>query len=319
MQPHGLAGGAVIRLQPDEWRERAQRHERRVEPWIGPRRLRKQRGAKDPVDDFLFDYYPYSPTKLQQWHPGLGFQLLGTADELGSYRAHRGYRRTSDGVTSDEVGLVDHLPRLHLVHRLLQATQTRTEPTGCFGMHEWAMVYGLGPNEVRHTGVPLRLAPEQIKATVEEVGLRCTHIDAYRFFTAEATPRNARVLTRANQPDDERAGCLHANMDLYKYAMWFSPFVGSDLIADCFELARGARTLDMRAAPYDLSDFGYSSIPLETPEGRRDYAREQRAISQWAQPLRHRLVTEVDRLITAATSAGALYPDSKSQLDPKPA
>ena len=62
--------------------------------------------------------------------------------------------------------------------------------------------------------------------------------------------------TRATQPDLEQPGCLHAAMDLYKYAMWFQQFVGSDLVADCFEVARKARELDMRAAPYDLADLG---------------------------------------------------------------
>lgn len=309
----------MIRLDPDEWHENAYRHAQRVEPWVAPRRERKRVGATHPVDDFLFDYYPYSPTKLQQWHPGHGIELLGDDDELQSFRGNRNYRRTPDGVTADDARLVAHLPRLRLVHRLLLATIKNDEPTGCFGMHEWAMVYGLQPSEVRHTGVPLRVAPEQIKATVDSVGLRCTHIDAYRFFTAAAMPMNSRVLTRTNQPGDERSGCLHANMDLYKYAMWFSPFVGSGLVADCFELAHEARTLDMRAAPYDLSEFGYLSIPLETTEGRRNYAREQREIAQRAQPLRQRLAIEVARLIRFATSAEALCPDSKSRLDPTPA
>jgi hypothetical protein len=319
MRSHGVAGGAVIGLELSEWRDRAQQHEHRVEAWVASRRQRKQMGATHPVDDFLFDYYPYSITKLQHWHPGFGFELLGTNDELRSYHAHRNYHRTSRGVTADQTGLIHHLPRLRLVQRLLHATQHRTEPMGCFGMHEWAMVYDLDPGEVRHSGVPLRLSPEKIKATVDEVGLRCTHIDAYRFFTAAAIPMNAKVLTRESQSADERSGCLHANMDLYKYAMWFSPFIGSDLIADAFALARDARSLDMRAAPYDLSNFGYESIRLETPEGRRAYAREQREIAHRAQPLRHRLIEAIDCLMNVATSEEVLSQDSKSQLDPTPA
>lgn len=62
-------------------------------------------------------------------------------------------------------------------------------------------------------------------------------------------------------------------MDLYKYAMWFSPFIASELVADCFALARQARELDMRAAPYDLVELGYEPIHIETPEGRREYGR----------------------------------------------
>ena len=155
------------------------------------------------------------------------------------------------------------------------------------------MVYGQTQDEVRHSSSPLRLTPGEIVDVVDEVGLRCTHIDAYRFFTPAAVPLNAHEPTRATQHDWEQPGCLHANMDLYKYAMWFSPFVGSDLIADCFALAREARELDMRAAPYDLVDLGYEPIRVETPEGRRDYATRQRGIAEQARPLRDRLLARL--------------------------
>jgi len=309
----------VTRLELPEWRDRTARHERRVEPWVAPRQERKRTGATHPVDDFLFDYYPYSIAKLRAWHPGYGVELLGTHTQLHHYLSTGQYRRTDYGATADASLLTKHLPRLRLVGKLLRNTLDRNEPTGCFGMHEWAMVYGSDSKEVRHTSVPLRLAPEQIKATVDAVGLRCTHLDAYRFFTAEATPNNATILTRANQPHDERAGCLHANMDLYKYSMWFSPFVGSDLIADAFALAREARDLDMRAAPYDLENFGYSPIPLETADGRRQYASEQRVIARRAQPIREKLLESIAHLIEVTTSEEVPCPDSKSQLDPTPA
>jgi hypothetical protein len=95
-------------------------------------------------------------------------------------------------------------------------------------------------------------------------------------------------------------------MDLYKYAMWFSPFVGSDLIADCFSLARKARELDMRAAPYDLVDLGYEPIRVETPEGRRDYATRQRQISEQSQPLRDRLLDALTNLADRVPSRGGV-------------
>ena len=126
--------------------------------------------------------------------------------------------------------------------------------------------------------------------TVHDVGLRCTHIDAYRFFTPAALPLNPIEPTRATQPDLDQPGCLHANMDLYKYAMWFSPYVGSDLIADCFELARSARTLDMQASPYDVSQFDLEPIRVETSEGRLAYASRQREVMDAARPLRQRLL-----------------------------
>ncbi len=309
----------MTRLEVTDWRDRAARHESRVEPWVALRQERKRTGATHPVDDFLFDYYPYSIAKLRAWHPGYGVELLGSPKQLHRFLSSGHYRRTDHGATVDASLLPKHLPRLRLVGKLLHNTFEHNEPTGCFGMHEWAMVYGLAAEEVRHSNVPLRLTPEQIKATVDTVGLRCTHLDAYRFFTAEATPRNAQILTRANQPNDERASCLHANMDLYKYSMWFSPFIGSDLIANAFALAREARDLDMRAAPYDLRSVGYSPIALETADGRRQYAGEQRAIARRAQPIREEVLAAIVPLIEVATSEARLYPDSKSQLDPTPA
>jgi hypothetical protein len=94
-------------------------------------------------------------------------------------------------------------------------------------------------------------------------------------------------------------------MDLYKYAMWFSPWVGSDLVADCFDLARQARELDMRAAPYDLADLGYDPIPVETAHGRLEYAAGQRAIASAAAPLRARLLDTLTVLQSAMAGAGA--------------
>lgn len=166
----------------------------------------------------------------------------------------------------------------------------------CFGLHEWAMVYRLDPHQVRHAGQPLRLSPAAIADAVEEVGLRCTHIDAFRFFTEQAKPRNAHLPTRATQPDLEQPGCLHAGMDLYKYAMWFQPYVGSTLVADCFAAARLARVLDMAASPYDLRAFGLEPIPVETAQGRREYVEQQRKLMQQVEPLRTRLVESLRTL-----------------------
>ncbi len=130
------------------------------------------------------------------------------------------------------------------------------------------MVYRLDPAQVRHEQQPLRLPIDAISEAVDNVGLRCTHIDAFRFFTEEAAPQNTLLPTRANQPDLEQPGCLHANMDLFKYAMWFQPYVPGELVLDCFELACRAREIDMRASPYDLAELGYPPIRIENPEGR---------------------------------------------------
>jgi hypothetical protein len=283
-------------LEESEWRQRRARHEDRVRPWVEPRQERRRSGGKHPTDDFLFEYYPYSVGKLLAWHPGHGTALRGKADD---YLEFPQYADTDQGVTTTLDWLIetpDRTARLNLAIQLLDGMNTRPANTGCFGLHEWAMVYGLEQSEIRHSAFPLRLSPDEIVDTVHDVGLRCTHIDAYRFFTPAAMPLNPIEPTRASQPDLDQPGCLHANMDLYKYAMWFSPYVNSELVADCFELARTARTLDMQASPYDVSQFGLEPIRVENSEGRLDYASRQRELMNAALPLRDRLLTSLTGL-----------------------
>src|SRR5207342_2536318 len=110
--------------------------------------------------------------------------------------------------------------------------------------------------------------------------LRCSHFDAYRFFTSEAVGRNSMALTRDTQTAREQPGCVHANMDLYKWCGKLSPLIDSDLLLDCLELAASARELDMRASPYELSRYGFAAIRIEDPSGRAEYVRLQSAITQ---------------------------------------
>jgi hypothetical protein len=156
-------------------------------------------------------------------------------------------------------------------------------------MHEWAMVYRLPAGEVRHSSWPLRLGTAETDLLVEQTPIRCSHFDAFRFFTPAARGLNLLHPTRNTQPDNEQPGCLHANMDLYKWAYKLAPLVPAELVVDCFELARDIRTLDMRASPYDLTELGYPPVRVETPEGRAEYAAAQREFAERAAPLRGRL------------------------------
>jgi hypothetical protein len=108
----------------------------------------------------------------------------------------------------------------------------------------------------------------------------------------------------------EQPGCLHANMDLYKWAYKLSPAIPSELTADCFDFAREVRELDMRAAPYDLRPLGYEPVEIETPEGKATYVVAQRDFGARAQVLRHRLIDACDRLFAAADS-GAISDDKR--------
>jgi hypothetical protein len=96
----------------------------------------------------------------------------------------------------------------------------------------------------------------------------------------------------------EQSGCLHANMDIYKWCSKLWPWAGGELLAESFLLAWCARELDMRASPYDLQHLGYDAIRIETPEGREEYRHQQTLLQQAAQPLRQRLLDAANRVLT---------------------
>ena len=289
----------VCAVEVQQMRERQSAHANRTAPWVQDRLARRFVGRKHPVDDFLFDYYPYSIAKLTTWHPGWG-EVIPDDDEF--LKQHKDYVRVDSGITLGITGLQKRRDRLRLASTLLRSTRDRAPLFTCFGMHEWAMVFRSQSSDVRHADYPLRLSPGEIEAAVHDVGLRCTHLDAFRFFTPDAVPLNEHQLTRASQPDFEQPGCVHAAMDLYKYAMWAGPYLPSELAADCFSLARTARTLDMQASPYDLRSLGYEPIPMETREGRSHYVIRQRELSSQAQDLRGILLSSVEALLAAAES-----------------
>ncbi|MFC6012310.1 3-methyladenine DNA glycosylase [Nocardia lasii] len=283
-------------LPASEWRAAARAHRERVEPLVGPYVERRAAGRAHPVIDFLFTYYGHKPSQLQRWHPGFGVGLRGA----GEYRGARGYWEVPGerGVFAADPGyLVKRRETIEFVATLLARTSARPAQLSCFGLHEWAMVYRA--EEVRHQRVPLRLGRVGTDAVVESMSLRCTHFDAFRFFTPEAVPLNVEPLTRADQVAREQPGCLHANMDLYKWGFKLAPLISSDLLLDCFELACTARELDMRASPYDLADLGYEPIRIETPAGRADYVRAQAAIAETANGLRERLRAACADLVAA--------------------
>jgi hypothetical protein len=214
------------------------------------------------------------------------------------YLDRSGYGRGRHGVTVTREHLLARADTVRFIARLLRATASRQARLNCFGLHEWAMVYR-APT-VRHGQVPLRLGPAGTDAVVESMPLRCSHFDAYRFFTEPATRRNAEVLTRDSQVVTEQPGCVHAAMDLYKWAFKLGALVESELVMVCLILAADARALDMRASPYDLRDYGFEPIAVETPAGRAEYVRAQQSVAERAAPLRAILADRCDLLLTAA-------------------
>lgn len=270
------------------WRERADAHAARADALTAGHRERRARGEAHPVEDFLYTYYPTRPSRLRRWHPGAGVVLA----DAGERAAWRHYVAEADGVRVDHDALrAERVSTVDFVAGLLRATSDRAPHLGCFGLHEWAMVHR--DDRTRHP-VPLRLGPAGTDAVVESHRLRCTHHDAFRFFTPSAAPRNTLQPTRARQVEFEQPGCLHAGMDLYKWADKLGPLVPGELLLDAFALARDIRELDMRASPYDLADLGYEPVRIETPEGKAAYVDAQRVFASMGDGLRARLLAVLD-------------------------
>lgn len=307
--------GAVIVLDRATWRTAAEAHEVRAEVLTGAHRTRRVQGRSHPVADFLFVYYRHSPARLRRWHPGPDVALLEAAGE--PIAGWRHFRTEPDGSVRLDLGsfLAQRDTAVQLVRDLLSTTLSRPAFTGCFGLHEWAMVYQLSQDQVRHERWPLRLGTDGTDEVVRAHTLRCSHFDAVRFFTPGAVSRNALQPTRQNQVSMEQPGCLHAGMDVYKWAFKLAPAVPGDLVLDAFALAAEIRTVDMRASPYDLRDLGYEPIRIETAEGKREYAEAQRGFTIRSNALRRRLIAFCDQLLARGSHhAASAAPISSAQV-----
>lgn len=291
--------GAV--LDRAAWTGQAERHAARADDLTAGHRARRARGERHAIEDFLFEYYPAKPAQLRRWHPGAGVALADAAD--APHAGWRWYRADDRGTVAldDAAFLADRGDTVRYVRALLSATAARPAATGCFGLHEWAMVYREGDGRHRHP-LPLRLGGAGTDEVVERHRIRCTHIDAFRFFTPDAAPRNTVQPTRETQVAMEQPGCLHATMDLYKWALKLGPAVPGELLLDAFALARTVRTVDMQASPYDVSSYGLAPIAIETAAGKAEYVRRQRGFAAAAQGLRARLVAVCDRVLAGAAA-----------------
>lgn len=302
-------------LAADEWKAREEAHRRRVDRYAGPYLERRSAGKKHPVEDFLFTYYTHKPGQLRRWHPGEGAVLTGSA--AGERRAWKHYRLLDDGELASlglpagstaaafdrGAFLTDRREALAFADIILRGTAARPAQFGCFGLHEWAMMYRQDKFELRHEYLDLRLGAAGTDAVVEENRIRCTHFDAFRFYTPDASPLNELRPTRESQRHLEQPGCLHANMDLYKWAYKLLPALPSELVMDCFELSWRIRAMDMRASPYDLSGWGYPPIRIETTDGKADYVSRQRGFAREAAVLRDRLASALSSLSAATDGA----------------
>lgn len=284
-----------------EWQRLKDHHEEVLHSFLDPYLKARSMQKKNPVLDFLFEYYPFRPSQLLKWSPGAGTELEINGEtelpEVSELVTENGYTRLDGNLFP-----LKRKMSLRWMYRLLVNTSGKKPFFGCFGMHEWAMVYKA--DQVRHQQIPFRLSEDEIAAFVESRPLLCTHFDAFRFFTDSARPLNRHKLSREKFLEMEQPGCIHSNMDLYKWAFKFYPWISSELIREAFFLAVEARRIDMQASPYDVSEFGLEPIKIETEEGRKIYLEQQMKIYKSCQPVREKLIHAYRQLLSLAGEAG---------------
>ncbi len=327
------------------WRAHAAQHARRIHTLLEPGFVRAHQrhggtisfealNEKHPVFNFLQRYYHIQGLSgvrsLARWSPPLSadggpVRLAGaTADDLSSGVLHmRGATMLpGSGVEYDpRAAFATSERRASLPYSwyrsVLQRVEVAEPNLHCYGLHEWAMQYwpdGAEPPpsaSYQQESMPLRVDRRVLNEAVELHGVRCTHVDALRFFAPAARAHNAHgaPLPREAQLDLEQPGCVHAQMDLLKMALRLSPWLHADVLAGCAEVAVHARTLDVAASPYDASAWGLAPIAVETAEGRAAYASEQEALMRRAAPVRRRLREAYDAFLSAAFGIGPLGSD----------
>ena len=281
-------------LPESEWSSLKGNHEETLSKILDPYLEKRSRQMKDPVLDFLFEYYAFRPSHLMRWSPGLGVALQFSQKE--------NLPEISDLRIEETQAFLDpalfpkkRLKSLRWILELLKKNSAKNPMFGCFGMHEWAMVYRA--DEVRHDQIPLRLSDDEIAEFVESRPLVCTHFDAFRFFTDKAKPLNKNSLNRETFQDTEQPGCLHTNMDLYKWAFKLYPWISSELIRETFLNAVDIRKTDMQASPYDAREFGLKPIKIETEAGRKEYLDLQTQYFENSMSIRKNLIEAYERVI----------------------
>jgi hypothetical protein len=282
----------------EEWQARAHTHRERVLEWTAPHKELRSRQEQHPVHDFLFQYYMYSPAKLEAWHPEPHEAIAESPEARGRFGPP--VYRILDGVIERDMDALStrDLEAQRMAMNVLVATQEQPANFGCYGVHEWAMVYG--GHDVRHGDTtPLRLSQREVDDFVESRPVACSHFDAFRFFAPQAKPLNRIQLEWSTRFETEQPGCIHANMDIYRWAYSAMPWIGSNLLWECFELAAELRVLDMQASPYDLRHLELEPVCVETPQGRMEYQLRQRELAERAAVLRTKLIGALESILAA--------------------
>lgn len=308
-------------IKKEEWLNAALSHKDALDDLLYPRFGRKK-GTKlntdtslktrmhavkqNPIYNFLHTYYRYSTLELQKWSPGRDCLLEGASkSDHGNILSEAFLSYNSDGCIYTTASMNQALQpvegdpnsrygwiNLATMRDVLKATTERPPFLSCYGLHEWAMLYS-GRNQQslqkHQQQLNFRLSQKDINSVVESGKLRCTHFDAWRFFHPDSQEYNIiNPLSRKTQADYEQPGCIHANMDLFKYAFTLYPLVPAKLLLESLQLAIKCRKIDMRASPYDVTAFDDCEHPIcvETKEGKMEYMTVQAQLAEEAVPIR---------------------------------
>ena len=155
--------------------------------------------------DFLFTYYSHRPAQLRRWHPGVGLALAGEAarERLCVADVRREFR--PPGTCAPAVGLdvgAFLAERGETVRWVARPAAGHGRPARAARLLRNArMGHGLpaAKADVRHSATPLRLGSDGTDGVVESHRIRCSHFDAFRFFT-DARPAAECAAAVARRP-----------------------------------------------------------------------------------------------------------------------
>src|SRR5690606_17168505 len=133
------------RLSYDTWRHLERQHHVRVDSLTAAHLARRSRGERHPVEDFLWTYYSVKPAELRRWHAGAGAVLEMGGEDRAAWRYYA--TQGGDAMLDLEAFFEKRRGTVEYVDRLLRKTLERIPRFGCFGLHEWAMVYRLSPEQ----------------------------------------------------------------------------------------------------------------------------------------------------------------------------
>ena len=296
-----------------------------------------------PVYNFLIEYYGLKGIKgvkrLARWSPkpeGDGILLEGaTQDDLVASTLHlRGAVLQDDGIlyspstffsskdVDDDATMIRAAAPYLWYRAVLQQTLAAEPVLHCHGLHEWAMQYQPAgapePASAKYQShLLLRVDRAVINEAVERKGVRCTHVDALRYFAPAAAVLNhhGAVLQRMDQLRLEQPACVHAHMDLLKLALRLEPFCDAVLLHRVLEVALSARSLDVAASPYDATMYGVGIVPIETEAGRAEYRLRQAELMRTAEPVRRDLLQAYDDFLGSAFSPEILERANQSPAE----